>query len=199
MGTPLPPVPMPGEGEPIVFLDVTLGGESLGRIKIHLFSRTLPKTAENFRQFCTGEYKSPQNGKPLGYKGCKFHRVVKSFILQSGDFLHTSTPSLLGTGNTSIYNSRPFSDESFLYTHSKPGLLSMANSGPNTNGCQFFITCAPAPHLDGKHVVFGQVIDDGESMQTVRKIENVRTAGADGRGVGEKPVQDVRISQCGEM
>lgn len=112
-------------------------------------------------------------------------------MLQSGDILHTTTPSLLGTGTTSIYNSRPFADEPPFLAHSKPGLLSMANSGPNTNGCQFFITCAAAPHLDGKHVVFGQVADD-ESMGVVRKIENVRVR-------DERPVADVRVGECGEM
>jgi len=115
-------------------------------------------------------------------------------MLQSGDFLNTTTPSLLGTGNTSIYNSRPFADEPPFLPHSKAGLLSMANSGPDTNGCQFFITCGPAPHLDGKHVVFGQVVDNdgGESMGVVRKVEAVRTR-------EEKPVMDVRVAECGEM
>lgn len=112
-------------------------------------------------------------------------------MLQTGDFQHTTTPSLLGTGSTSIYNSRPFADEPPFLPHSKAGLLSMANSGPNTNGSQFFITCAPAPHLDGKHVVFGQVVDE-EGLGVVRKVENVRV-------VNEKPVLDVRIGECGEM
>lgn len=102
-----------------------------------------------------------------------------------------------GTGSTSIYHGQPFEDENFTFKHTQPGLLSMANSGKNTNGCQFFITCAPTPHLDGKHVVFGQV---AEGMDVVKKIENVRTVGA-GRGGGnpDKPAQDIRISQCGEM
>lgn len=112
-------------------------------------------------------------------------------MLQSGDFLHTTTPNLLGTGTTSIYNSRPFPDEPPFLSHSRPGLLSMANSGPNTNGCQFFITCAPANHLDGKHVVFGQVTDK-QGMDVVRMIENVRCN-------GERPVLDVRVAECGEM
>ncbi|KAI9879171.1 MAG: Peptidyl-prolyl cis-trans isomerase H [Watsoniomyces obsoletus] len=184
------PIPKPGEGEPIVFFDVTLGGEPLGRIKFHLFANTVPRTAENFRQFCTGESKGP-NGLPQGYKGSKFHRVLKGFMLQGGDFLNSD-----GTGSTSIYHGTAFADESFQHKHTVPGLLSMANSGPNTNGCQFFVTCAQTPHLDGKHVVFGQV---AEGMDVVRKIENVRTGGAGGRGPGEKPVQDVRIAMCGEM
>lgn len=110
-------------------------------------------------------------------------------MIQAGDFLNTTTPSLLGTGSTSIYHNAPFADESFLYAHAKPGLLSMANSGPDTNGCQFFVTCAAARGLDGKHVVFGQVVD---GMETVRMIENVRVN-------GERPVVDVRIAECGEL
>merc|ERR1712093_699315 len=138
------PVPKPGEGEPIVFFDITLGGEPLGRIKFHLFANTVPKTAENLRQFCTGEHKAP-NGRAQGYKGSKFHRVIKNFMAQGGDFLNSD-----GTGSTSIYNNSAFADESFMHKHTSAGLLSMANSGPNTNGCQFFITCAPTPFLDGK-------------------------------------------------
>lgn len=194
MANQLPPVPPPGQGDPIVFLDVNLGQESLGRIKIHLFSRSHPRTAENFRQLCTGEHKNPADGKPMGYKGTKFHRIIKGFILQGGDIVHPNTSSLIGTGSTSIYNSRPFPDEPPFIPHSRAGLLSMANSGPNTNGCQFFITCAAAPHLDGKHIVFGQVADDS-SMQVVRKIENVRTQqGSEGR-----PQIEIKVSQCGEM
>ncbi|KAK5368758.1 Peptidyl-prolyl cis-trans isomerase-like 1 [Exophiala xenobiotica] len=185
------PVPKTGEGEPIVFFDITLGGESLGRIKMHLFANTVPKTAENFRQFCTGEHNV--NGRPQGYKGSKFHRVIKNFMIQGGDFLHSD-----GTGSTSIYHNSSFPDENFTHKHTRPGLLSMANSGPNTNGCQFFITCAPTPFLDNKHVVFGQVADE-ESMNVVRMIENTRTAGPGGRGQGERPVLDVRVSECGEM
>ena len=115
---------------------------------------------------------------------------IKGFMLQGGDFLNAD-----GTGSTSIYAGSAFADESFQHKHTAPGLLSMANSGPNTNGCQFFITCAPTSHLDGKHVVFGQV---AEGMDVVKKIENVRTGGAGGRGQ-DKPVQDVRIAMCGEM
>ena len=114
-------------------------------------------------------------------------------MIQGGDFLNAD-----GTGSTSIYHGAPFPDESFQQKHTVPGLLSMANSGPNTNGCQFFITCAPTPHLDGKHVVFGQVADK-DSMDVVRKIENVRTGGPGGRGQGDRPVQDVRVAMSGEM
>ncbi|EXJ78038.1 peptidyl-prolyl cis-trans isomerase H [Capronia epimyces CBS 606.96] len=158
---------------------------------MHLFVNTVPKTAENFRQFCTGEHKV--NGQPQGYKGSKFHRVIKNFMIQGGDFLHSD-----GTGSTSIYHNAAFPDESFQHKHTSAGLLSMANSGPNSNGCQFFITCAPTPHLDNKHVVFGQVADQ-DSLNVVRMIENTRTAGPGGRGQGERPVLDIRIAQCGEL
>ncbi|KAI9784820.1 MAG: Peptidyl-prolyl cis-trans isomerase H [Geoglossum umbratile] len=168
---------------PVVFFDITLGGEPLGRIKMELFADVTPKTAENFRQFCTGETKNPQ-GRPQGYKGCKFHRVIKDFMVQGGDFLHGD-----GTGSATIYGTRSFADENFMKKHDAPGLLSMANSGPNTNGCQFFITTVATPFLNNKHVVFGKVID---GMDVVRKIENARTN-------REKPTQDIAISQCGEM
>ncbi|KAF2271976.1 putative peptidyl-prolyl cis-trans isomerase [Westerdykella ornata] len=151
---------------------------------MELFKNIVPKTAENFRQFCTGESKNNQ-GRPQGYKGCKFHRVIKDFMLQGGDFINGD-----GTGSRCIYGSDKFADENFDLKHDRPGLLSMANSGPNTNGCQFFITCAATPHLNGKHVVFGKVID---GMDVVRKIENTRT------NVNDRPIQDVVIAQCGEM
>jgi len=167
---------------PVVFFDLTLGGEPLGRVKMELFANVTPRTAENFRQFCTGETKD-QRGKPQGYKGCKFHRVIKDFMIQGGDFLNGD-----GTGSTSIYGGK-FADENFTLKHDTAGLLSMANSGPGTNGCQFFITTVPTPFLNNKHVVFGKVID---GMDVVKKVENVRTT-------RDKPNQDVSISQCGEM
>ncbi|KXL41990.1 hypothetical protein M433DRAFT_74190 [Acidomyces richmondensis BFW] len=174
----------PAQPNPVVFFDITLGGEPLGRIKMELFNDVVPRTAENFRQFCTGETKN-HLGKPQGYKGCKFHRVIKDFMVQGGDFLNGD-----GTGSATIYGTKVFQDENFKLGHDTAGLLSMANSGPNTNGCQFFITCAPTPFLNGKHVVFGKVID---GMDVVRKIENVRTVRND------VPSQPVVIAQCGEM
>ncbi|KAL1960747.1 hypothetical protein VTO42DRAFT_6577 [Malbranchea cinnamomea] len=173
----------PNPNNPIVFFDITLGGEPLGRIKMELFANITPRTAENFRQFCTGESKDAR-GRPQGYKGCKFHRVIKNFMIQGGDFIHGN-----GTGRTCIYGTQTFPDENFNLTHDGPGLLSMANSGPNTNGCQFFITCTATPFLNNKHVVFGRVI---EGMDVVRMIENTRTT-------RDKPNQDVVIAQCGEM
>eukprot|EP00741_Cyanophora_paradoxa_P011213 tig00020554_g10833.t1 len=167
---------------PVVFFDVSIGGHPAGRIKMELFADVVPKTAENFRQLCTGEYK--KSGVPIGFKGCSFHRVIKDFMIQGGDFVKGD-----GTGRMSIYGDK-FPDENFTLKHTIPGLLSMANSGPNSNGCQFFVTCAPCDWLDNKHVVFGKVID---GMLTVRKIENVSV------GQNNKPKLPVLITECGEM
>ncbi|BDD57944.1 Peptidyl-prolyl cis-trans isomerase H [Monascus purpureus] len=172
-----------GTSNPIVFFDITLGGEPLGRIKIELFANITPWTAENFRQFCTGESRNSQ-GRPQGYKNSKFHRVIKDFMIQGGDFVNGD-----GTGSMSIYGTPKFRDENFTLKHDRPGLLSMANSGPNSNGCQFFITTTATPFLNNKHVIFGQVID---GMDIVRMIENTRTT-------RDKPNQDVVIAQCGEL
>ncbi|EIM84870.1 uncharacterized protein STEHIDRAFT_122815 [Stereum hirsutum FP-91666 SS1] len=168
---------------PIVFMDINIGETPAGRIKMELFSETVPKTAENFRQLCTGEYRV--NSRPQGYKNATFHRyVVPNFMCQGGDFIKGD-----GTGTFSIYGDK-FPDENFQEKHTGPGLLSMANSGPNTNGCQFFITTAKCDFLDGKHVVFGKVID---GMLTLRKIENVPT------GPNNRPKLAVKIVECGEM
>ncbi|KAI8610723.1 peptidyl-prolyl cis-trans isomerase H [Chytriomyces sp. MP71] len=159
---------------PIVFFDIAIGGQPVGRIKMELFADVVPKTAENFRQLCTGEFK--RNGVPQGFKNCSFHRIIKDFMVQGGDFLKGD-----GTGSTCIYGGENFPDENFTLKHSSPGLLSMANSGPNTNGCQFFITCAKTDFLDNKHVVFGRLVD---GLLTLRKIENVPT------GPNNKPKVD---------
>ncbi|KAJ3222938.1 hypothetical protein HK099_001744 [Clydaea vesicula] len=167
---------------PVVFFDISIAGMNQGRLKIELFKDACPKTTENFRQLCTGEYKVL--GKPQGYKGAKFHRVIKDFMVQGGDFIKGD-----GTGSFSIYGDK-FDDENLSLKHSGPGLLSMANSGPNTNGSQFFITCAKCDFLDGKHVVFGRLID---GLLTLRKIENVPTGG------NNLPMLPIIISECGEM
>ena len=175
--------PVNGEN-PVVFFDVTIGGASAGRITFELFADVAPRTAENFRQMCTGEFRT-REGEPRGYKNCAFHRVIKDFMIQGGDFVNGD-----GTGCVSIYGSK-FDDEPFVGRHTGPGLLSSANSGPNTNGCQFFVTCAKTEWLDDKHVVFGRVLGDG--MLVVRKVENVATGG------GNKPKLPCIISECGEM
>ncbi|GMI98746.1 hypothetical protein HRI_003543900 [Hibiscus trionum] len=168
---------------PWVFLDVSIGGDPVEKIVIELFADAVPKTAENFRALCTGEKGiGKSTGKPLHYKGTFFHRIIKGFMAQGGDFSMGN-----GTGGESIYGGK-FADENFKLAHDGPGFLSMANSGPSTNGSQFFITFKRQPHLDGKHVVFGKVI---KGMDVLKKIEQV------GTGDG-KPTQPVKISDCGE-
>lgn len=169
---------------PQVFLNFAVEQKELGQVTFELFSDTTPRTAENFRQLCLGlARKSKKAQKVLGYKGCKIHRIVPDFCIQAGDFDFGN-----GKGGESIYGEH-FDDENFERKHDKPFLLSMANSGPNTNGAQFFITSKALPHLDGKHVVFGEAMG---GLDLLLKLEAYGThSGA--------PKFECVISDCGEV
>ncbi|KAG6434225.1 hypothetical protein SASPL_105848 [Salvia splendens] len=168
---------------PKVFFDILIGKAKTGRIVMELFADTTPKTAENFRALCTGEKGIGSSGKPLHFKGSTFHRIIPRFMCQGGDFTRGN-----GTGGESIYGAK-FADENFTLKHTKPGLLSMANSGKNTNGSQFFITTATTSWLDGKHVVFGEVVD---GYNVVKEMEKV------GSDAGT-PSSTVLIEDCGQI
>ena len=161
---------------PKVYFDITVGGDKAGRIVFELRTDVTPLTAENFRALCTGE-------KGFGYKGSPFHRIIPGFMCQGGDFTNRN-----GTGGKSIYGEK-FADENFILKHAEPGLLSMANAGPNSNGSQFFITTAVTKWLDGKHVVFGKVVKGLEVLMNLEKI------GSQSGGTSKL----VLIDDCGEL
>jgi len=174
---------MRGRRKGKVFLDLEVGGASVGRVVIELRDDVVPKTCENFRGLCTGEHtgRVGTSGRELCYKGSCFHRVIPGFMCQGGDFTRGD-----GTGGESIYG-RTFDDENFILKHTGPGVLSMANSGPNTNGSQFFLTTDACPWLDGKHVVFGSVVD---GMEVVKYVESVGSKSG-------RTSKDVVVSDCG--
>jgi len=162
--------------KPIVFFEMQIGNTTIGKIKMELEIEVVPRTVENFRALCTGE-------KGYGYKGSLFHRVIPGFMCQGGDFTRHN-----GTGGKSIWGEK-FADENFILKHEGPGILSMANAGPNTNGSQFFLCTVKTDWLNGKHVVFGSVID---GMDVVKKIEGVGSQNG-------STSQPVRIRNCGEV
>merc|ERR1712144_135044 len=179
---------MRGRRKGKVFLDLEVGGASVGRVVIELRDDVVPKTCENFRGLCTGEHtgRVGTSGRELCYKGSCFHRVIPGFMCQGGDFTRGN-----GTGGESIYGAK-FADESFAGKagkHTGAGCLSMANAGPNTNGSQFFVCTGQTPHLDGKHVVFGNTV---EGYDTVKAIEKVGSQS----GATSKPVV---IADCGQL
>ncbi|XP_057462930.1 peptidyl-prolyl cis-trans isomerase CYP19-3-like [Actinidia eriantha] len=168
---------------PKVFFDILIGKMKAGRVVMELFADVTPKTAENFRALCTGEKGIGISGKPLTYKGSAFHRIIPNFMCQGGDFTRGN-----GTGGESIYGQK-FADENFKMKHTGPGILSMANAGPNTNGSQFFICTEKTSWLDGKHVVFGKVVD---GYSVVKEMEKVGSNGGTTSAT-------VMIEDCGQI
>ena len=170
-----------------VFFDISIDGKHAGRFIFGLFGKTVPRTVENFRALATGE-KINAVGKRIGYKGSRFHRIIKDFMIQGGDFTRGD-----GRGGESIYGAK-FEDENFKVRHTRRGLLSMANAGPNTNGSQFFLTSVATPWLDNRHVVFGSLLSGhDENEKLLKKIESLP------KDRNDDPTVKVIIAKCGEI
>ena len=168
---------------PKVYMDITINEKAIGRLLFELRSDVTPKTAENFRKLCVGGNGKSSSGHEIWFKNSKFHRIIPGFMCQGGDFTKHN-----GTGGQSIYGAQ-FNDENFKLKHTEPGVLSMANAGPHTNGSQFFVTCEATPWLDGKHVVFGSLV---EGLDVLKLIEKEGTSSG-------TPRQKVVISDCGQI
>mmetsp|Transcript_31374 Transcript_31374/g.73196 ORF Transcript_31374/g.73196 Transcript_31374/m.73196 type:complete len:362 (+) Transcript_31374:155-1240(+) len=168
---------------PRVFMDIAIDGTPAGRMVFELYNDVNPRTVENFRSLCTGQRGMGRRGLPLSFKGSPFHRIIPNFMVQGGDITHGD-----GTGGESIYG-QTFPDENLTLQHTLPGVLSMANSGKNTNGSQFFICTKACPHLDGKHVVFGRIL---EGLDVLTKMEECGTSSG-------KPLRVVIVDNCGEI
>ncbi|KAI9229470.1 MAG: cyclophilin-type peptidylprolyl cis-trans isomerase [Piptocephalis tieghemiana] len=166
-----------------VFFDIAVSGKPAGRLVFKLFDKVTPKTAKNFRSLCIGDKGNSSTGKPLHYKGSRFHRIIPGFMAQGGDFTRGN-----GTGGESIYG-RTFCDENFTEKHTGRGILSMANAGPHTNGSQFFILFKDAPWLDGRHTVFGKV---SEGLEVLDQLEELGTQSGAVKA-------SVEITDCGEV
>jgi len=167
----------------MVYFDISIGDAPAGRIEIGLFGRTVPKTVENFRELCLKK-RDKESDELVGYEGSVFHRVIKDFMIQGGDFTKGD-----GTGGRSIYGEK-FADENFKLKHYGAGWLSMANAGKDTNGSQFFITLKKTSWLDGRHVIFGKVI---KGMDVVRQVEENPIDGRD------RPIKEVKVTACGKL
>lgn len=170
----------------IVYLDIAINSTPMGRIEFELFNDITPRTAENFRALCTGERgENYRTKRRLWYKDNTFHKIIPGQLIQAGDITTGD-----GSGGDSIFYGQ-FKDENFIVKHTVPGLLSMANAGPNTNTSQFFITLKKQPDFDNHNVVFGKVANS-ESMEVVNKIASY------GRPNGQ-PVKRVVITNCGQL
>jgi len=175
---------------PRCYFDITVDAEPMPRLVLELAYDVAPKTCSNFRALCMGERGVGQEGRPLHYKGTSIFRIVPGFVCQGGDFVSDD-----GLGSDSIFGG-DFDDENFELKHHSAGIVSMANDGPGTNGSQFFLTCGPAPHLDGAHVVFGQVV---QGMETIARMDAVGTNDDDDEDNDGKVTKPVVIVDCGVL